>query len=173
VRVASDAPGVTLIAMPETPFVPEIPHASGSLRGVKIAADAVLPGDGYDRYVKPFRTIEDVHVFGATLGYVVRMLRSRAASRSEDGRTAIARALTAILAFSSLRDAPVEAAATHVGLAGAIALGTEELRLLDARVEGATDEEAVRWRRDRTLLSVAGSARKKRLEKAWDTLAGR
>src|SRR6478672_11143237 len=50
------------------PFVPEIPHAEVELDHVRVLG--VLPGDGYVEYVKPFRTIEDIHVHAALLGYL-------------------------------------------------------------------------------------------------------
>ena len=39
-------------------FVPEISHAEVELDRVKVSDADVLPGDGYDDYLKPFRTIE-------------------------------------------------------------------------------------------------------------------
>ena len=35
----------------------------------------LLPGDGYDIYLKPFRTIEDIHVHAALIGYLVGVAR--------------------------------------------------------------------------------------------------
>jgi acyl-CoA dehydrogenase len=57
--VRADQPGVTVVPMPETAFVPEVPHARIQLQDVAIEASSLLPGDGYDTYVKPFRTLED------------------------------------------------------------------------------------------------------------------
>jgi acyl-CoA dehydrogenase len=172
VRVAADAPGVTITPMKEMPFVPELPHASVSLRGVIVDEAAVLLGDGYDHYVKPFRTVEDIHVIGAALGHVVRELRRRLSSAGDEAAThaAVERALAAIAALSSLSDAPALSASTHVALAGALAIGKEAVLAYDALVADATDPVAERFRRDRTLLGVAGSARAKRLEKAWAAL---
>ena len=64
-KVESGARGVTVQTMAETRFVPEVPHAQLQFQGVEIAADALLPGDGYENYVKPFRTVEDAHVNAA------------------------------------------------------------------------------------------------------------
>src|SRR4051812_18894114 len=75
VRVDAHAPGVTLHPMPETPFTPEIPHAEVELAGVQLGEDALEPGDGYDRYLKPFRTVEDCHVHAAVLAYVLGVAR--------------------------------------------------------------------------------------------------
>ncbi|MCA9708944.1 MAG: acyl-CoA dehydrogenase family protein, partial [Myxococcales bacterium] len=75
VRVPADAEGVTLHAMPPTPFTPEIPHYRVELSGVRVPAEAILEGDGYDRVIKPFRTVEDVHVVAAAAAHVVAVGR--------------------------------------------------------------------------------------------------
>ncbi len=164
VRVASDAPGVSIHAMVGAPFVPEIPHASVSLRGVRVRPGDVLEGDGYDRYVRPFRTIEDIHVNGAVLGYVVRELRARGAV---EDRGAIEDALAQLAALRTLADADASAPGTHLALAGVIAGARRVLAELDQRLAPADDEVAERWRRDRVLTSVASSARARRTERAW------
>ena len=64
------ASDVTLDPGMELPFVPEVPHASVVLENV---AGQVLPGDGYERYLKPFRTIEDLHVNAAVLAYLLNV----------------------------------------------------------------------------------------------------
>ncbi len=71
VRIPADRDGVELAELPPTPFVPEVIHARVRLEAVEVRENERLPGDGYLRYVKPFRTIEDIHVVGATLGYVL------------------------------------------------------------------------------------------------------
>lgn len=172
VRVRADAPGVTITPMQEMPFVPEIPHASVALRGVAVDERDVLLGDGYDDYVKPFRTVEDVHVFGAALGHAVRELRRRASPPGEPRlRPAIERALACLSALSSLADAPALAAPAHLALAGALSLGGEVYASLDALIADAADEAAVRLRRDRALLAVAGKAREARRDRAWEIVS--
>src|SRR5262252_5786039 len=54
-RVPAPTPGLALQPMPPTRYVPEVPHAQVQLHDVRVRADAPLPGDGYDDYVKPFR----------------------------------------------------------------------------------------------------------------------
>lgn len=165
VRVASGAPGVTLSAMREAPFVPEIPHASVSFRGVRVAPDDVLPGDGYDRYVKPFRTIEDLHVNAALLGHAVRVLR---ASPDAEARGAIEDALGLVSALSALASDESGGAGAHLALAGTIRGVLRVLDELDRRAAGREDDEATRWRRDRALVHVAAGARARRTERAWE-----
>ncbi len=67
VRVPRGRAGLTIEPRPPWPVAPEIPHAIVTFDTAVEEGD-VLPGDGYDRYLKPFRTIEDVHVMAATVG---------------------------------------------------------------------------------------------------------
>ena len=57
---------MTIEDRPPTPFAPEIPHARITLANVTVRDEDVLPGDGYARYLKPFRTIEDTFVLDPT-----------------------------------------------------------------------------------------------------------
>jgi hypothetical protein len=83
VKVRADAPGVRVEPGVELPFVPEVPHASVVLDG---APGEVLPGDGYDVYLKPFRTIEDLHVSAAVAGYVLSLSLRQAWPQSTSER---------------------------------------------------------------------------------------
>lgn len=170
VRVAAGAPGVTITARPAAPFVPEIPHARLALRDVSIDADAVYEGDAWERYVKPFRTLEDTHVLGAVLGHVVREIRRRGASEAPQGQRTIEGALAALGALGAVDALAPERPHTHVALGGALTLAHEVLERFDAMLQGASDEAAQRWARDRVLVSVAAGARAARLEKAWQAL---
>ena len=69
VRVRSDAPGV-LVTRSSAPFVPELSHGELAL-DVAVEESDVLPGDGYADYLKPFRTVEDLHVHGALVGLML------------------------------------------------------------------------------------------------------
>lgn len=168
VRVRADAPGVRLSAA-AAPFVPEIPHAEVELDGV-IATDAdLLPGDGYDAYLKPFRTIEDLHVHAALAGYLIGVAR-----RHRFPRELTERLLVLAAASRALAHADPKAAATHAALAGVLALVpplVAELEPLWSAAAGAGDEWS-RWQRDRALLRVAGNARAARRERAWSILDG-
>ncbi|MEZ4383111.1 MAG: acyl-CoA dehydrogenase family protein [Nannocystaceae bacterium] len=75
VRVAADRPGVAVEATPPAPFVPEIPHAIVTLTDVRVDARERLPGDGYARYLKPFRTIEDCFVHAALVAWAIQVGR--------------------------------------------------------------------------------------------------
>jgi hypothetical protein len=167
VRVRAGAPGVRL--SPRTAaIVPEIPHAEIELDRV-IATDAdLLPGDGYDAYLKPFRTIEDLHVHAALVGYLIGVARRRRLPAE------LAERLLAIAAAArALAGAAPSATATHAALAGLIELAsrsTAELEPAWAAAAGPDDPEWARWQRDRGLLRVASAARAARRERAWSLL---
>jgi hypothetical protein len=167
-RVCAQADGVRLQPMPATAFVPEVPHARVQLDAVRVAAEALLPGDGYSRYVKPFRTIEDVHVTLAVIAYLLREARLRRWPRDFAER-----ATALLVAFAELACSPPDAPATHVALAGAAAWAH---RLYDEAsalwAMSPEDPASARWRRDVSLFGVAGRARQLRGERAWQRLQG-
>ncbi len=161
-RVSTHAPGVRL-TVTTAPFVPEIPHAEVELDHVRVAADDVLPGDGYDRYLKPFRTIEDLHVHAALLAYLAGVVRRHALAPA-----LLERAFALLAATRSLAAGAAAAPATHLALAGLLDLVTAFVTDLEAAWSApapASDEHA-RWQRDRPLLRVAASARTARRDAA-------
>lgn len=175
VRVPVATTGVRL--HPSTaPFVPEIPHAEVELVDVHVPASAVLPGDGYDDYLKPFRTIEDLHVHAALVGYLIGVARRHSLPpHLVDALLALA---SATLALSQL---DLKAPATHLALAGVLALATTLVDDIEHAWTPAnssanptdatnTDDERQRWLRDRALLHVASKARAARLAAARTAL---
>lgn len=167
VWVDRGARGVTVRPMPELPFVPEVPHAEIELDRVSVEAERILSGDGYSDYVKPFRTLEDVFVHAALLGYVF------GAGRRTGAPGALLERVVALLACArALSELDPRASETHVAVAGLIAQSRDLLdsdRLAAFRLE--PDEQA-RFDRDRPLVSVASEVREKRRRRAWKTLTG-
>jgi acyl-CoA dehydrogenase len=166
VRVDSDRPGVLVTPMPPPPFTPEILHGEVRLDDVRVTAEAVLPGDGYERYIKPFRTIEDLHVQGALFGYLLGEARRGGFARAILERLAALLATLRALAASDPSDAGV-----HVALAGALRTAAPLLTEIEASWALAGGPAFASWQRDRPLLGIAESARTKRLERAWARLA--
>jgi hypothetical protein len=159
--------GVRFSELPPAPFVPEIPDAELELRDVAVSPEEVLPGDGYTRYLKPFRTVEDCHVHAAFLGWVLQVgRRSGWPERVQD------EALALVVAMRGLALADPASPAVHVALGGTLELCQRFVRGLDElwpQVDALTRE---RWERDKRLLGVAGKARMKRHEVARQRLAG-
>jgi acyl-CoA dehydrogenase len=165
VRVQAGQPGVTLHPMPETPFTPEIPHAQVTFDRVAVAADALLPGDGYDRYLKPFRTVEDVHVHAAVLAYVLSLARRFSWPHEPQEQ------LLALLAASrSIALSDPSARETHLALAGVLALARRFLVESKDHFKLLDDQTRATWERDSALLMVAERARTARTESAWKSL---
>lgn len=165
-RVAASASGVTLAPMEELPFVPEVPHAAVRLEDVAVAAADVLEGDGYARYLKPFRTVEDLHVHAGVLGYLASLAR-----RFDWPRATQEELLALVVAGLALAQLPPDAAETHVALAGFLAQTRALLERCAPHFEKVEPEERVRWSRDRALFQVAERVRTQRLERAWERLA--
>jgi len=163
VQIPSHREGVRLQELAATPFAPEVPHAKVELDGVEVLESERLPGDGYLDYVKPFRTIEDIHVVGTTLGYILGLaLRARASS------TLIAELSADLVALDRLREGSALDPHVHIALHGVY---RHVMRLLDSEdfarlLDCAPDDERGRWERDRVLLHVASKARKARFERA-------
>jgi acyl-CoA dehydrogenase len=159
--------GVHFGELPSPPFVPEIPHAELELRDVAVSPEEVLPGDGYTRYLKPFRTVEDCHVHAAFLGWVLQVARrSGWPERVQDEALALA------VAIRGLAQSDPTSPAVHVALGGALELCQRLVKGLDEwwpQTDALTRE---RWERDKGLLGVAGKARAKRREVARQRLAG-
>jgi hypothetical protein len=165
-KILGSASGVQRQPMPEAPFAPEIAHDEIELSGVTVAEADLYPGDGYARYVRPFRTIEDIHVTAAILAYLVREVRLHRLPEVHAER--LAALLVALHALSSLDPS---APSTHVALAGLVDLVRAPLDDLD-RVWKKTESPAhARWERDRLILSVSTSVREKRRIRAWERLA--
>lgn len=169
--VPTDAPGVSRPAMPATRFAPELPHAALHLADVVLPASALLPGDGWDDFGKPFRTQEDGLVMLALLAHALRQGRARgwppAWCEQVLGQVA------ALGALADGRQWPVQAAATHLALAGALATARALLAQTEAWWAAHPDDPvAQRWLRDRPLLEVAGTARAQRAARAWQRVGG-
>lgn len=165
VCVPADREGVRMQPLPALRFVPEIPHASVQLDGVRIAPAERLPGDGYERYLKPFRTLEDCHVMAALLGWLVQMAR-----RAGSPRSVVQELLLLVLGGCGLMELPPLDDATHIAL-GAWLERIERLLTENESLWAAVDAETrARWERDRPLLRVAGKVRAQRLAAAWQRL---
>lgn len=168
VRVSAAAAGVTIASMPPVTFMPEVPHGAIELDGVHVDSGALLPGDGYADYVRPFRTVEDIHVHGALLGYLVAVAR-RHGFAAED-LEALAASVVATHALAALSPAAAE---THVCLAGVVARDARLIADLGPRWATVPADERMRWERDSALLgAVAGQVKERRRQRAWETLRG-
>ena len=165
-RVPSDTPGLMLVAMPATRFVPEVPHARVMLSEARLPTGALQPGDGYDAFVKPFRTLEDTHVTAAVLAYLLREARAR--DWPAELRERIVATLSALVAVAAdASDSP----ANHVALEGTLRWAHQLYDQAGPLWASAADEATARWRRDAPLFAVADTARARRAARAWERLS--
>jgi acyl-CoA dehydrogenase len=155
--------GVTVEALPPLSFVSEIPHGTLDL-DVAVSSEQVLPGDGYTRYLKPFRTVEDCHVHLAMLAWFIAVGR-----RANWPREQLAQLCCMVVTLRALACADASSSAVHVALGGALSQTSKLVESLDWDVVDAVTRQ--RFERDRPLLGVAGKARDQRLEAAWRKLA--
>ncbi len=165
VRVDAGAPKIKVTPMPAPPFVPEVPHAELAFDAVRVTPDQVLPGDGYTDFTKAFRTIEDIHVNGALLGYLVSL-----GARYRFPEPLRERLIGLVVGVGGAAGLDPRRAATHVALAGL--LREMESVIVDAESSFLLleDAERGRWYRDRALAHVASKARELRRERAWQDL---
>ena len=166
VRVDPAAAGVTIAAMPAPRSMPEVPHGAVEFDRVRVARAAVLPGDGYADYVKPFRTVEDVHVHGALLGYLAGVAR-----RHGFPAECLEALVAGVVATHACATLPPAAPETHVALAGVLARDARVVADLAPWWAGVAGDERTRWERDAPQLgAVAGQAKERRRQRAWEIL---
>ena len=166
VRVGARATGVAVEPRTPTRFAPEVPHGIVRLSGVSVTSLDVLPGDGYARYLKPFRTLEDIHVLAATLSWLLAL------ARTERLPTSFAECLVAHLhALAAIAVAPEGAPHAHLALAGVFASVHALVEKHHEVLVGLPNEVGVRLARDLPLLDVAETLRAARTAAAWTALA--
>lgn len=164
VRVAASAPGVSLQDGAELPFVPEVPHASVQFDS---ALGEVLEGDGYEQFLKPFRSIEDLHVQAAVLAYVLNL------SLRFGWPEAIAEQVLMVLtSATALGLEDPRSPSTHLMLAGLLAQSDAVLRAAEPHLALVDTAERERFVRDRPLMKIAGKAREARRVRAWQLVRG-
>ena len=156
--VYAGAPGLRIEALPALPLMPDIDHGRLHLQQVHCER---LAGDGWDDYVKPFRSIEDVHVLCAVTAWLFGVGQDSHWPQSLQLR------LLGLLAGCAevARQCP-RTPGTHLLLGGLFAEFASLDDELDAALAAGPAPWAELWARDKGLLSIANSARRKRLEKA-------
>jgi hypothetical protein len=147
-------------------ILPEISHGMVEFSDVSVSPDDILPGDGYRSYIKPFRTIEDLHVTAALLGYLLRI-----GSLFDWPHPPREQLISLLLSFRTLARADYTAPATHIGVGGALATFQKYLECLQTYWNLVDAETRAAWQRDRTVLDIAAEARARRLTAAWRHLS--
>ncbi|AXM96285.1 acyl-CoA dehydrogenase [Pseudomonas plecoglossicida] len=156
-------PGVTLEALPTLPLMPEVGH--GRLR-LQDASCELLAGDGWDAYVKPFRSLEDLYVLAALAAWLYGVAQE--CGWPQDLRLRLL-GLLAGCAEGSRQCA--DSVGCHLLLGGLFAQFQALRGALDEALSAGPVQWAQLWQRDQGVLALATAAREKRLAKAW-TAAG-
>ncbi|RON20120.1 acyl-CoA dehydrogenase [Pseudomonas brassicacearum] len=157
--VYPDEPGVRLEKLPAIALMPDISHGRLFLDNAQCE---LLAGDGWDAYVKPFRTLEDVYVLSAMTAWLYGI------GQDSDWAQALQLRLLALLAGCAevSRQAPNNAAG-HVLLGGLFAQ-FEGLKVeIDQALADGPPHWAAMWQRDQAVMALAAGARGKRLAKAF------
>ena len=148
--------------MPPLPFIPEVRHSVAVFENVFIPVDRLLPGDGYSGTIKPFRTIEDLHVSGAILGYLLGVCRQFRWPEMVSAQTLALIALVASLARQDLA-----APHSHIALDGLFRHLGKLITDLSPLWQQVAPEILTMWQRDMPILNIADRARAMRLASAW------
>ncbi len=158
----TDIEGLTIEAMPALGFVPELSHGKLVLDKLAIDEACLLEGDGYLRYVKAFRTYEDLHVCAAIAAY-----RLAEASAGGWGRAYIEKHIALILSLREIRAMALNSSVAHIALSACRCQLNELIALSDECFERGNPEAYANWQRDSGLLKVANKAHEVRTQKAW------
>jgi acyl-CoA dehydrogenase len=164
VSIDAKAPGIRIMPMRDLRLVPEISHAEVAFTDVAVSEADLLPGDGYTDYIRPFRTIEDLHVSAAVLGYLFRNARRYGWARSI--RESL---LGHIVSLRCLAMSRPDAPAVHIVTGDALNQIRELFVRLEPLWETVGGEAKTAWDRDKAVMNIAGKARALRLKAAWNS----
>ncbi|MGK0291350.1 MAG: acyl-CoA dehydrogenase, partial [bacterium] len=154
---------ISLIPLP-IGIVPEISHASLKLENFAIQENQILPDDGY-KYIKQFRTIEDIHVGASTISYIFRV-----AKQFQWPQAIQEELLYLIQSYLSFGNSDYQSPALHIALGGLYQHQKQLLSKIDS-LWNQTDQHTLQcWQRDQKLFQIAETVRKKRLERAWEVI---
>ncbi|MGX1123549.1 acyl-CoA dehydrogenase [Pseudomonas sp. FFUP_PS_473] len=151
-------PGVRLEPLPALPLMPEVGHARLHLEQ---ALCERLAGDGWDAYVKPFRTLEDLYVLSALCAWLYGVGQVSGWPQSLQLRLI---SLLAGCAEGSRLCA--DTVACHLLLGGLFAQFAGLREEINRALLASNGQWASLWQRDQGVLDIASAARAKRLAKA-------
>ena len=153
-----DEPGVRVEKLAPLPLMPDISHGRLFLDN---ALCELLAGDGWDAYVKPFRTLEDIYVLSAMTAWLYGV------GQECDWPQGLQLRLLGLLAgcAETSRQPPTHPAG-HVLLGGLFAQFEGLKAEVNESLAGGPPEWAAMWQRDQAVMDLAAGARGKRLAKA-------
>jgi len=152
-------PGVAMSPMPALPFVPELAH--GTMRLTGAVPTEVVDGDGYTGLLKPFRTVEDIHVHAAVAAWLLGV-----AVESGWPEPLVESLLMVVAGLATSAETHPLSPGAHRLLGGALSAFTAVVAEAEPHIAAGPSTIAEMWARDRPLLRVASSARQARLHRA-------
>lgn len=165
--VPADSKGVTVMPLPPLGMVPEMPHGQVRFEAVSLAQDALWPGDGYAGAIKPFRTLEDLHVTGAFLGWLFAVGRRFGWPASTKETMVSLMVAVRSLALARPLDPHV-----HIALGGLLAQVHALLEEITPLWQWADARVHEWWLRDRKVLDIGDTLRQRRLDAARSHYGG-
>ncbi|MBW1846358.1 MAG: acyl-CoA dehydrogenase family protein [Deltaproteobacteria bacterium] len=162
VRVDNHTPGLLIKPIQDLPFIPEISHGELEIYNIQIAESQILPGDGYTNYIKPFRTLEDLHVTSSVLGYLFRT--ACLFNWPQSVKEQILAFLPGIKTISLSN--PLQST-VHIVFGGISSLFSSFIKSIEPHWRLTDDKTRSQWERDKALLNISGKAQSQRLSSAW------
>lgn len=160
--VRNGDPGVRIEPLPALALMPDISHGRLHLQQAHCER---LPGDGWDAYAKPFRSIEDLHVLAALCAWLYGV-----AQNSHWPQDLQLRLLGLLAGCAEMARLCPSTASSHLLLAGLFAQFASLQGEIDSAMASGPPAWNSLWLRDGKLLEIARTARAKRLEKTLATL---
>jgi hypothetical protein len=157
-------PGVTVEVLPPLSLMPDISHGRLHLDSAHCER---LPGDGWDAYAKPFRTLEDLHVLVALGAWLYGVGCDNAWPQALKLQLLAVLGSGAEVARQGMNDP-----ANHLLLAGVFEQFSRLRGDIDAAMATGMPHWQDLWKRDSSLLEISRSGREKRLQTALASLAG-
>ncbi len=156
------APGVRVEVLPPLSLMPDVSHGRLHLEGAQCER---LPGDGWDAYAKPFRSLEDLHVLTALAAWLYGIGGDNAWPQALKLRL-----LALLSSGAEVSRQGMNEPATHLLLAGLFEQFNNLRGDIDAAMAGGDPHWQHLWKRDAGLLEIARTAREKRLSNALAAL---
>ena len=156
VKVKQPADGLQLALMPALPMIPEVSHGQITFNNVQ---GEILAGDGFLKYSKAFRYLEDLHVLIAFTGLVLsKSIRHELQPHLVEQTLLLLSSLMQL----SIKEGPLQ----HLQLAASFAAFAALQEEFELSFSVLPDTFTSDWMRDKKLFSVANKARLSRRDKA-------
>lgn len=165
VRVRGDAPGVRPGAPRGQGIIPEVPHCEVAFEAVSVQDDAVVPGDGYATYARPFRLCEGLFITGCALAHL--LAQGHLHGFPEPWRQ---RCLAAIVALGECVGLPLDAPSTELVSSGALAFAGDLVGEAGPWLARHDPQAFARWQRDQGVLALGRDTLQYRARVAWAQL---